>query len=90
MLLAERMGCEVVTFGCPRVYTKWGTTPVLNHIRIIRDEDPVPMIPRILFKHDCEPVVLYDSDDETIEVKDHFIDGYIKCLKSRKGEGNAC
>jgi len=89
VLLAEIIGCELITFGCPRVYTKWGTTPTLNHIRIIRDDDPVPMMPRILYKHDCEPVILCDGDRRLIEVQDHYIDGYIACLNQREGAQHA-
>ena len=83
VLFAELLGCEVVTFGCPRIYLKTGTTPILNHIRVVRDGDPVPMIPRLLYKHDCGPVVLYDGSTG-IEVKEHFIEGYIQSLERSK------
>lgn len=85
VLFAELTGHPVITFGCPKVYTKWGTAPVLNHIRVALDDDPVPMLPAVLYKHDCEPVTLFrTSTDDGIDIEDHFIDSYIKYLDNRK------
>jgi hypothetical protein len=85
VLFAELTGHPVITFGCPKVYTKWGTSPTLNHVRITLDDDPVPMLPAVLYKHDCDPVTLFRTPtDEGIDISDHFIDSYIKYLDNRK------
>jgi hypothetical protein len=85
VLFAELTGHAVITFGCPMVYTKWGTSPVLNHIRIALDDDPVPMLPPMCYKHDCDPVTIFRTpDDKGIDIEDHLIDSYIKYLNNRK------
>lgn len=77
ILLAEQIDCEVVTFGSLKVYYRFGGTPTLKHTRIIRDDDPVPNLPGLMFKHDCEPVVIKDSDHELTSLEDHSIAGYL-------------
>lgn len=82
VLFAEAMNRPVVTFGCPRVYFLLSKPPKMQHERYICDDDPVPMVPRILFKHTCDPKqILTDIDNELINPKDHNISVYIKRLK---------
>lgn len=82
LIMGETIGCPIVTFGCPRVYWKYGNGPVLNHTRIICDDDPVPMIPRFFYRHLNEPHVnLRDQDHEIVNVKDHGIDVYVNRLQ---------
>jgi predicted lipase len=76
VLFAELLGCDVVTFGCPRVYFDNEEPPVLHHMRIVQKDDPVPCVPYFFYRHDCDPVVLFDSDT-VLEVKDHYITGYV-------------
>lgn len=80
-LLAEHTGCKLVTFGSPRVYWRFAKAPKLDHIRVVRDDDPVPEVPKFLYKHTQEPLVLKDGDHRLVQVKDHFMAGYIKALK---------
>ena len=80
-LLAEHTGCKVVTFGSPRVYWRFGRAPALDHIRVVRDDDPVPEVPKFLYSHRCEPVTLRDGDSRLIQVKDHFMAGYVKAVQ---------
>ena len=76
IILAEALECQVISFGSPRVYFKWGSSPTLNHLRILCDDDPVPMIPRLLYKHvESQSLVLHDNDGG-IDTKDHDIDVY--------------
>jgi pimeloyl-ACP methyl ester carboxylesterase len=84
-LLAEHTGCRLVTFGSPRVYWRFGSAPKLNHIRIVRDDDPVPMIPALFYSHRSRPLALRDSDHHLIQVKDHSMAGYSKALATYKG-----
>jgi hypothetical protein len=80
-LLAEHIGCKLVTFGSPRVYWRFGSAPRLDHARVICDDDPVPMIPRLLYSHRCEPTVLCDQDHQIINIADHDIDVYMGRLQ---------
>lgn len=76
LLFAEKYGAPAVTFGCPRVYFRWGKSPdAVAHLRYICDDDPVPMVPRLLYRHLCRPVVLAD-DDGGIDIKDHSMSVY--------------
>ena len=75
-LLAEQIGCRLITFGSPRVYSRFGSLPEIDHTRIVCDDDPVPGLPRIFFRHTCEPIVLRDDDHRLIEVKDHYMANY--------------
>lgn len=81
LLCAEVFGCKAVTFGCPRTYFRFGQKPVVDHIRVICDDDPVPMIPRIFYQHVNDPFVLEDTDGG-IDVQDHGINVYLSRLKS--------
>ena len=81
LLFAEKYGMPVVTFGCPRVYFRWGQSPdTVAHIRYVCDDDPVPMIPRLMYRHLCSPVVLADND-RGIDIKDHSMSVYSKRLR---------
>lgn len=82
VLAAEALVCPVVTFGCPRVYSRLTNGPELLHSRIICDDDPVPMTPAINFNQKCEPaMILKDDDHEIINPEDHNIQVYIDRLK---------
>ena len=87
-LLAEHIGCKLITFGSPRVYWRFSRAPKLDHIRVVRDDDPVPKVPNLLYSHRQEPLVLKDGDHRGLQVKDHFMTGYIeayaKALKELK------
>lgn len=83
-LLAEHIGCKLVTFGSPRVYWRFSKAPVLDHLRVVRDDDPVTMVPKFLYKHRSEPVVLRDRDGHRIQVGDHFIKGYVSAVDAIK------
>lgn len=83
-LLAEHTGCALVTFGSPKVYWRFGKVPNINHLRMVRDDDPVPEVPKIFYKHQCGPIVLKDSDDHILQVKDHYMAGYMKMIKERR------
>ena len=80
-LLAEHTGCQLVTFGSPRVYWRFGKVPSIRHSRIVRDDDPVPLVPRFLYRHQCEPLTLKDSDHHLIQIEDHFMSGYVKAIE---------
>lgn len=80
-LLAEHTGCRLVTFGSPRVYWRFGRAPQLDHIRVVRDDDPVQHVPKFLYSHRTKPTVLDDGDSHLVQIKDHFMDGYIKALE---------
>jgi hypothetical protein len=80
-LVAEKVGCKLVTFGSPRVYFRFGSTPDMDHTRIVDEGDPVPMTPRIFYRHLNNPVRLKDNDC-LIEVHDHFMQTYINRIKS--------
>jgi hypothetical protein len=82
VLAAEALTCPVVTFGCPRVYSRLTSGPEMLHSRIICDDDLVPMIPALGFHHLCEPaMVLKDNDHEIINPEDHNIAVYFDRLK---------
>ena len=82
-LLAEHTGCKLVTFGSPRVYWRFGRAPALDHVRVVRDDDPVPMVPKFLYSHRCEPVAIHDGDSQLIQVTDHFMKAYVKAVNSQ-------
>lgn len=79
-LLAEHTGCKLVTFGSPKVYWRFGRAPVLDHVRVVRDDDPVQHLPKFLYSHRCEPMALHDNDHHLIQITDHFMKGYVKAL----------
>lgn len=73
---AELLDCPVVTWGAMRVYLRW-MAPKLNHFRIARDDDPVPLLPGISCDHDCDlSLQLVDNDSEILNVKDHDMLAY--------------
>jgi len=80
--MAHHFGCVAVTFGAPRLWWSGNQPPRISHVRVACDDDPVAMIPRWLFKHDCqERIMLEDKDCEFVNVDDHDIDVYISRLK---------
>lgn len=79
-LLAEHIGCRLVTFGSPRVYWRFGRAPQLDHMRVVRDDDPVPHVPKLLYSHRTEPVLLLDGDRHLLQVKDHVMAGYVRAV----------
>lgn len=83
-LLAEHTGCKLVTFGSPRVYWRFSRHPKIDHIRIVRDDDPVPEVPKIFYSHSVEPLVMKDGDRRGLQVKDHFTEAYREGLKELK------
>lgn len=85
-LLAEHTGCRLVTFGSPRVYFRFGRAPKLQHVRVIRDDDPVPMVPRFFYRHNCTPLVIPDQDHHLVQIEDHFMAGYRAAVDNLKEE----
>lgn len=82
LLFAEFYNAKVITFGCPRVYFRfWKAPKEVEHKRFVCDDDPVPMIPRLFYRHLCEATVLKDKDGG-IDVKDHSISVYCKRLEN--------
>jgi len=82
---ARALRLPVTTFGCLRNDYRFGAPPpTIEHTRIVCDDDPVTMVPRILYKHTCDAVVLHDRDGG-IDVKDHGIDVYIRRLAACGG-----
>lgn len=82
VLFAEALGCPVVTFGCPRVYSRLSSEPELLHSRIICDDDPVPMLPALTYSwRNAATLVLKDDDGELVNPEDHNIDVYLSRLK---------
>jgi triacylglycerol lipase len=84
-LLAEHTGCRLVTFGSPRVYFRFARVPQIDHARVVNEEDPVPMVPRILYSHKQPPIMLKDNDSLLIDVKDHFMRHYYDMVISLPG-----
>lgn len=80
LLAAEAFNCRAVTFGCPRVYWRFGCKPIIDHRRFACDDDPVPMTPHFLYRHLEDGIVLHDPDDEWINPDDHGIEVYITRL----------
>lgn len=76
----EYLKQDVISFGSPRVYFRSFFKSTINHLRYVRDDDPIPMIPRVMFMHKCEPIVLKDRDNEFIDIKDHFGVAYMRLL----------
>lgn len=78
-IFAEKYKAKVITFGALKTYFRLYPAPKLDHIRVVCDDDPVPLVPGILYAHREDPIVLSDHDGG-FDVKDHFIDTYIKRL----------
>lgn len=82
VLFAEVFSCRAITFGCPRVYWRWSSGPMMRHDRVVCDDDPVPGVPRILYRHLCEPSrMLRDADGSWVDVADHGIAVYRERLE---------
>lgn len=85
-LLAEHTGCQLVTFGSPRVYFRFGRAPKLNHTRVVRDDDPVQHVPKLFYSHRNDPLALHDGDAHLLQVRDHFMKGYVSAVAGLKIE----
>lgn len=85
-IFAQETGSQAVTFGCPRVWWFKDEPPVINHVRVICDDDPVPLVPRFSFQHDKTEAILLltDHDRDLINPQDHCIGNYVERLQ--KGE----
>jgi predicted lipase len=83
VLFAQQTGAQAVTFGCPRVWWSKDEPPTIDHVRVVCDDDPVPLVPRVSFQHDKTEaiVMLVDGDCEFINPCDHFIDHYVARLE---------
>lgn len=79
-LLAEHIGCKVITFGSPRVYCRFLPAPKLDHDRVVCDDDLIPEIPRLLYAHRTKPITLFDNDNQLVSIKDHSMSVYIDRL----------
>jgi hypothetical protein len=88
LLLARELQVPVVTFGCPRLDFRWCAPTLTKHDRYVCDDDPVPMIPRFLYTHQAEPIILADRDGG-IDVKDHGIAVYVRRLGLRAAGAGA-
>lgn len=84
LLMGSHFKSQVITFGCPRVYARWSKSPEINHVRIVCDDDPVPMIPRILFHHLNDVTIKLTDNDGGIDVADHSMLVYSKRLEEYK------
>jgi len=80
-LFAEKFNCEVVTFGCLKTYFRFYKVPKLKHTRVVCDDDPIPWVPGVCYTHTCESMKLSDKDSEMVDIKDHFINTYIRLLQ---------
>jgi hypothetical protein len=84
VLYGEQINVPVITFGCPRVYSRLnGNLPSMDHTRVANNDDPVPMVPDpLMWKHLCDPIVLPGGKD-IIDAEDHDIDIYISRIQSQ-------
>lgn len=81
-LLGEHTGARVISFGSPKVYARFFPAPQLDHIRVARDDDPVPHLPGICYSHRTPPMVMDDGDGcPILQVSDHPMKGYCAALK---------
>jgi len=81
---AEHTGGKLVTFGAPKFYFRFASAPVLRHIRVVRDDDPIPWVPGAFYAQRCEPFMLKDNDHCILQVKDHFMQGYERCILTKE------
>lgn len=82
LLFAEEFDAPAVTFGCPRIYLRFGKAPKhIKHTRIVCDDDPVTMVPRIFYRHLCEPITLRDEDSQLIDLADHAMAVYLQRVR---------
>lgn len=80
-IFAEVYGCPVVTFGSLKTYFRFYPAPTLEHLRVICDDDPVPLVPGVMYSHRQQPLVLNDYDHEFIDIKDHLMKNYVAQLE---------
>lgn len=83
VLFAEYLQTQAVTFGCPRVWWAPEQLPVVNHVRVVCDDDPIPKIPAIMFRHDdTDAIIRLDDPGLPIDPADHVISHYIERLEA--------
>lgn len=80
VVLSEITGLPIITFGCPRVYSRLCVDfPAMNHTRIVNRGDLVTQVPGPLaWHHLCEPTLI--GPDNLLDAKYHDIDLYIANL----------
>ena len=87
VLMANHFKRKAITFGCPRVYARWSKDPNWTddhgrvHMRVICDDDPVPMGPRILYRHRNPVTINLTDDDGGIDAADHSMSVYNERLE---------
>jgi pimeloyl-ACP methyl ester carboxylesterase len=81
VLFAEELSVKAITFGSPRIWWDMSEVPAVQHVRVVCDDDPVPMVPHLLFQHDetAEVITLKDGGFP-VDPADHFISHYIDRL----------
>lgn len=85
-LFGEALGCDVITFGCARLFLRLMPTPGhFNHLRIVCDDDPVTKIPWFMFRHRPNDTImnLPDRDGQNLDFEDHGMEIYLRRLKRR-------
>jgi pimeloyl-ACP methyl ester carboxylesterase len=88
-LFSEKYSQPAVTFGCPRVYARW-SKPLLDQVRIICDDDPVPDVPKLMYNHKVPAITLKDGDSSWFDLDDHSMSEYLSrmeklCLTASPG-----
>ena len=68
---AQIIPSTAVTFGGPRYYWRWSKVNPVPHRRYVADDDPVPMVPHLLYEHVEYPIVLPDKDGVHLDWDDH-------------------
>lgn len=82
-ITAQELNARAITFGAPRVWWDMSTPPVFRHTRVVCNDDPVPMIPRLFFQHDeSTDVITLEDDGLPVDVEDHLIGHYINRLSA--------
>lgn len=80
-IAAANLGGSAVTFGSPRVFTRW-TSPPLDHIRVTASTDPVPGLLPIFYHHLHTQHIQLSTTDHPLD--GHLIDTYIAKLNDYK------
>lgn len=81
-LFAARYQTRVITFGSLRTWFRFSRAPRLDHLRVVCDDDPVPLLPGLCYGHSQRLLVkLDDHDGDIINVTDHPIHKYIGRLE---------
>lgn len=79
-LFAEKYNTRAITFGSLKVYCRFYPAPTTPHVRIVCDDDPVPLVPGIMYRHREDAIVLPDNDGGW-DLSDHPINNYIARLE---------